>query len=53
MLHRFALADLSASTWKNGGGSTREIVCRPPGAGMGGFDWRGGGGASARAGGGS
>ena len=40
MLHRFALADLSASPWKNGGGSTREIVCRPPGAGMDGFDWR-------------
>ena len=40
MFHRFALADLTASPWKNGGGSTREIVCRPPGAGMDGFDWR-------------
>lgn len=40
MLHRFALADLTASTWKNGGGSTREIVCRPLDAGMDGFDWR-------------
>ncbi len=26
--------------WKNGGGVTREIVCMPPGAGMGDFDWR-------------
>ncbi len=26
--------------WKNGGGSTREIVCRPEGAGMDRFDWR-------------
>ena len=40
MLHRFALADLSPTAWKNGGGSTREIVCCPPGAGMDGFDWR-------------
>ena len=40
MLHRFALADLSATPWKNGGGSTREIVCWPPGAGMDSFDWR-------------
>ena len=40
MLHRFALADLSPTPWKNGGGSTREIVCRPPGAGMDGFEWR-------------
>jgi uncharacterized protein len=40
MLHRFALADLSPTPWKNGGGSTREIVCRPPGAGMDAFEWR-------------
>ena len=40
MLQRFAIADLSPTPWKNGGGSTREIVCRPPGAGMDGFDWR-------------
>ncbi|MEO8119861.1 MAG: HutD family protein, partial [Rhodoferax sp.] len=26
--------------WKNGGGSTREIVCQPPGADMDNFDWR-------------
>jgi uncharacterized protein len=40
MLERFALADLNPTPWKNGGGSTREIVCRPQGAGMDGFDWR-------------
>jgi environmental stress-induced protein Ves len=26
--------------WKNGGGSTREVACWPPGAGIGDFDWR-------------
>ena len=40
MLERFAIADLSPTPWKNGGGSTREIVCWPQGAGMDGFDWR-------------
>jgi uncharacterized protein len=40
MLQRFALDDLTPTPWKNGGGSTREIVCRPQGAGMDGFDWR-------------
>lgn len=40
MLKRFSIEDLPASPWKNGGGSTREIVCRPPSAGMDGFDWR-------------
>lgn len=40
MLQRFAIADLPATPWKNGGGSTREIVCQPPGAGMDSFDWR-------------
>jgi hypothetical protein len=40
MLQRFALADLTPTPWKNGGGSTREIVCWPPGAGMDGFEWR-------------
>lgn len=39
-LHRFDIASLSASPWKNGGGVTREIVCSPTGAGMEGFDWR-------------
>ena len=40
MLHRFALAELPATPWKNGGGSTREIACRPPGADLHSFDWR-------------
>lgn len=40
MLHRFALADLAPTPWKNGGGSTREVVCQPPGTGMDSFDWR-------------
>jgi uncharacterized protein len=40
MLRRFSIADLPATPWKNGGGSTREIVSRPKGAGMDGFDWR-------------
>jgi hypothetical protein len=39
-LHRFDVRDLPAMPWKNGGGVTREIVCQPPGAGMGDFDWR-------------
>ena len=40
MLHRFTIADLPRMPWKNGGGSTREVVCQPPGAGMDRFDWR-------------
>jgi hypothetical protein len=40
MLQRFAITDLAATPWKNGGGSTREVVCQPPGAGMDAFDWR-------------
>jgi environmental stress-induced protein Ves len=39
-LHRFDVQDVPAMPWKNGGGVTREIVCMPPGAGMGDFDWR-------------
>jgi environmental stress-induced protein Ves len=39
-IHRFDIASLSATAWKNGGGATREIVCWPAGAGLGGFDWR-------------
>lgn len=39
-LHRFTVADLPATPWKNGGGVTREIVCQPPGAHMANFDWR-------------
>lgn len=36
----FHYADLTPTPWKNGGGTMREIVCQPPGAGMDGFDWR-------------
>ncbi|WP_409997573.1 HutD family protein [Curvibacter sp. APW13] len=39
-MHRFAIADLPRTPWKNGGGSTREVVCQPPGTGMEAFDWR-------------
>ncbi|WP_394791738.1 HutD family protein [Rhodoferax sp.] len=38
--HPFDLDSLPATPWKNGGGTTREIVCQPPGAGMDNFDWR-------------
>lgn len=37
---RFDLAAIAATPWKNGGGSTREIACWPPGAGFEQFDWR-------------
>ena len=40
MIHTFDTAALPATPWKNGGGTTREIVCQPPGAGMDSFDWR-------------
>jgi environmental stress-induced protein Ves len=40
MIQRFDIAALPDTPWKNGGGSTREIVCRPPGTDMDGFDWR-------------
>ena len=36
----FSIDDLPATPWKNGGGSTREIVCQPAGAGVLDFDWR-------------
>ena len=39
-LQRFDVATLPATPWKNGGGSTREIACWPPGAGFDRFDWR-------------
>jgi environmental stress-induced protein Ves len=39
-VHRFDVAALPATPWKNGGGSTREIASWPPGAGFEGFDWR-------------
>ena len=33
-------ADLVVSRWKNGGGTTREYLVHPPGAGTGDFYWR-------------
>ena len=34
------LAATPSVPWKNGGGSTRELACWPPGAGMDSFAWR-------------
>jgi environmental stress-induced protein Ves len=39
-LHRFDIAALAAAPWKNGGGSTREVLCWPPGSDLDHFDWR-------------
>jgi hypothetical protein len=39
-VHPFSLDRLPAMPWKNGGGTTREVACQPPGAGMDAFDWR-------------
>lgn len=39
-IHAFDTATLPAQPWKNGGGSTREIVCQPAGTTMDSFDWR-------------
>lgn len=40
IIQPFRRADLVAQPWKNGGGFTREVVCRPAGSGMAHFDWR-------------
>lgn len=39
-VHRFDAATLAPMPWKNGGGSTREVLSWPPGAGFDDFDWR-------------
>ena len=43
-LEFFDLANVPATPWKNGGGSTRELACWPPATaaagGMDSFDWR-------------
>jgi environmental stress-induced protein Ves len=39
-LHRFSRATLPATPWKNGGGTTQEIACWPPGTGLSDFGWR-------------
>lgn len=36
----FDIASLAATPWKNGGGTTREIVRVPAGADLDAFDWR-------------
>ena len=40
VVHRFSRSTLPAIAWKNGGGSTCEIVGWPPAAGIEDFDWR-------------
>ncbi len=39
-LQRFAVDSLRETPWKNGGGTTREVACWPPGCGLDDFDWR-------------
>ena len=39
-LRRFATGELPVTEWKNGGGTTREIVSSPPYAEPDAFDWR-------------
>lgn len=39
-MHFFDLATTASTPWKNGGGSTQELACWPPGADMNGFEWR-------------
>lgn len=40
MFHRFDTAAISPTPWKNGGGTTLELLCSPPGATLADFDWR-------------
>jgi len=39
-LRHFSRDTLPATPWKNGGGTTQEIVCWPPGAALDDFGWR-------------
>ena len=39
-MHFFDLATTPRTPWKNGGGSTQELACWPPGADMNSFEWR-------------
>ena len=39
-LTHFSRRSLAAMPWKNGGGTTQEIACWPPGAGLSEFGWR-------------
>lgn len=36
----FSSAQLPATPWKNGGGTTQELVCHPAGADLSSFSWR-------------
>lgn len=40
MLKLIRASDAPSMPWKNGGGSTVELACWPPGSGLGDFDWR-------------
>ncbi len=40
MAQKIPYASLLQTPWKNGGGSSTEIVVSPPGAGFDDFDWR-------------
>ena len=39
-LTHFSRRSLPVTPWKNGGGTTQEIACWPPGAGLSDFGWR-------------
>ena len=39
-MHFFSSQALPATPWKNGGGTTQEVVCWPQGAGLDSFEWR-------------
>lgn len=39
-VHIFSSAQLPATPWKNGGGTTQEVVCHPAGADLSSFAWR-------------
>ncbi|MBB6095382.1 hypothetical protein HNQ60_004272 [Povalibacter uvarum] len=40
MFDRFDTATIPPTPWKNGGGTTLELMCSPPGATLADFDWR-------------
>lgn len=40
MIARYDVRTLPAARWKNGGGTTRTIACRPAGASLDDLDWR-------------
>lgn len=39
-MHILRAADRIATAWKNGGGTTREIIAMPPNSGFDDFEWR-------------